>query len=353
MRNQNVEKAVDLILNLFDRLSNGEVLGNPASVRLRSIFDDHVSNHGGSVRLACVFLSAYALIDSNWDYKTVPTGVRGGYGDKRLAGELTFRHVTFHNNITAFGENLGWKGAVRQFDLSQDVRFARYLKNLKELSDSDKIELLNHIAWQLHASRVMPQALPPLPPSYLNYARSLSLCEKLISIPSEGHIQQFLVAAFLEVHRKRFGHRVSTHHPHASDKFDGTKGDIEEYRDYDLVAVYEVTVRKDWKNRLADFERKVREAKLPKYIIIAAGVRNDPELSPATRLVEFSKNLPFDLAVIDIHDFFSVFCAELHRDEIGNAFNRAYQLLSDPRLSGREDILAKYREATSGWIDNQ
>lgn len=224
-------------------------------------------------------------------------------------------------------------------------------KKLSELSEPAKRELLNHIVWQLHASRVFPQALPPLPPSDLTYARSLSLCESLIAIPSEGHIQQFLVAAFLEVHRKRFGHRVSTHHPHASDKFDGTKGDIEEFRDYELVAAYEVTMRNDWKNRLADFGKKVREAKLPKYIIIASDVRNDPELSPATRLVEFSKRLTFDLAVIDIHDFFSVFCAELYRDEISSAFNRTYQLFSDPRLSGREDILAKYREAASGWIE--
>lgn len=172
MRNQNVERAVSLVLDLFDRLSNGEVLGEPASAKLRSLFDDHVSGQHGSVRLACVFLVAYSLVDNSWNYRTVPTGVRGVYGDKRLAGELTFRHVTFHNNITAFGENLGWKGAVRQFDLSQDIRFSGFLKELRELDEPTKQELLNHIVWQLHASRVLPQALPPLPPSYLTYARS-------------------------------------------------------------------------------------------------------------------------------------------------------------------------------------
>ncbi len=55
-----------------------------------------------------------------WDLKSVPIGIRGQYGDKRLAMGLALRHVTFHKNITAFGENLGWKEAVRQFDLSLD-----------------------------------------------------------------------------------------------------------------------------------------------------------------------------------------------------------------------------------------
>lgn len=302
--------------------------------------------------MACAFLTAYSVVDNAWDHRSVPTGVRGTYGDKKLASSLTFRHVTFHKNITAFGENLGWKGAVKQFDLSQDSRFATFLAGLGALPEDEKRRLLHHVAWKIATSRVVPQALPPLPGSYLSYARSLSLCESLLVVPSEGHIQQFLVAAFLEVHRKRFGHRVQTHHPHASDKFDGTKGDIEEFRDYELVAAYEVTVRGDWKNRLSDFGKKIRETNLPKYVIFAAGVRTDPDLSPAARLIDFVHGLPFDLAVVDIRDFFSVFCAELQKEEISAAFNRAYDLLSDPRLSGREDILAKYRDVTSAWLES-
>jgi hypothetical protein len=351
VRNENVEKAVDLLVGLVDRLSNGEALGKPAAEQLSRLFNSHVAGHGGSVKLACAFLTAYSVVDPQWDHKSVPTGIRGAYGDKKLAMALNFRYVTFHNNITAFGENLGWKGAVRQFDLSQDGRFSTYLAALRKLPNGDKATLLNHVAWQLHASRVMPQALPPLPGTYLSYARSLSLCEHLLDVPSEGHVQQFLVAAFLEVHRRRFGNRIVTHHPHASDKFDHTKGDIEEFRDYELVGAYEVTVRGDWKNRLTDFGKKIREANLVKYIIFASNVRNDIELSPAARLVEYVEKLPFDLAVVDIRDFFCVFCAELNREEIAVAFNRAYQLLADPRLSGREDILTKYRAATSEWLE--
>jgi hypothetical protein len=352
MRNEHVQKSVSLIIELLDRLSNGESLGGPASRPIKELFDSHVEAHGGSVRLACIFLAAYTIIDPLWDFKSVPTGIRGQYGDKLLASSLSFRHVTFHRNITAFGENLGWKGAVRQFDLSQDSRFASFLVGLKQLTVDQKVILLNHIAWRLHTSRVIPQALPPLPSTYLSYARSLNLCEKLLVIPSEGHIQQFLVAAFLEVHRRRFGHRISTHHPHASDKFDRRTGDIEEFRESDLVAAYEVTVRDDWKNRLADFGEKVSAGNLPKYVIFAAGIRGDTELRPASRLIEFVDQLPFDLAVVDLLDFSAVFCAELTRDEISQAFNRTYQLLADPRLSGREDILSLYRSTTNEWMES-
>ncbi len=351
MRNTKVQEAVQLLVGQVDRLIGGEALGVPAPSHIADIFDTHVKEQGGSVRLACAFFAAYSLFDYDWDYSSVPTGIRGRYGDKLLASELTSRHITFHHNITAFGENLGWKGAVRNFNLSKDERFLGFLSGLKALSDSDRRLLVNHIAWRLQSSQAVPQALPPLPSSYLSYARSLNLCEKLVATSSEGHIQQFIVAAFLEVHRKRIGHRVETHHPHASDKYDNKKGDIEEYSDTVLVAAYEVTVRNDWKNRLSDFEAKALEGELPKYIILASDVRNDPELYPAEKLIDYVDHLSFDLAVVDLTDFFAVFCAELRKDEIHSAFNSAYRMLNNPKLCGRNDIIQEYCKITKTWLE--
>lgn len=352
MRNVHVQEAVDLLIEHIDKLSEGEAIGTPTPRAVKQIFDDHIEGHGGSVTLACAFLATYSLTDTGWDFNSVPTGIRGKYGDKRLAAELTFRHVTLHKSITAFGENLGWKGNVRSFQLSSDTRFSEFLSNLKKLGLEERRSLVRHIAWRLYESRIVPKALPKLPSNYLSYARSLALCETLLAIPSEGHIQQFLVAAFLEVHRRRLGNRIVTHHPHASDKFDGTTGDIEEFRDYELVAAYEVTVRSDWKNRLADFASKVEEASLPKYIIFASNVRNDPDLFPAANLVNFVERLHFDLAIVDLLDFFSVFCAELQHEEIEQVINRAYEFLCEPRLCGRADFIAKFREATDQWLES-
>ena len=115
MRNLNVQQAVEMLIALVDRLAEGQVLGTPASRSMKAIFDEHVESQGGSVRLACAYLTAYSITDQSWDFNSVPTGTRGKYGDKLLANELTFRHVIFHKNVTAFGENLGWKGNVCQF----------------------------------------------------------------------------------------------------------------------------------------------------------------------------------------------------------------------------------------------
>lgn len=351
MRNTYVEKAVDLIISLFDKLSQGEALGNPPSTSVKSLFNTHMASHGGSVRLASVFLTAYCTLDKDWDFTSVPTGTRGQYGDKKLACALTTRHVTFHKSITAFGENLGWKGNVKEFDLSKDGRFWPYLAQVKSLNKADREALLNHAVWVLFESRVVPKALPPLPSHYLSYANSLALCERLLGIPSEGHIQQFLVAAFLQVHRRRYSHRIATHHPHASDKFDGTYGDIEEFKDDRLVAAYEVTVRPDWKNRLADFGKKAAGGNLAKYVIFASNVRSDSALCPAEHLVSYVEKLSYDLAVVDIKDFFAVFCAELSKEDIALAFNTTYEFLCNPALSGRDDFQKEFLAATDKWLD--
>lgn len=63
MRNEKIEKSVQLVVDLIDRLNKGESLGEPASLEIKNIFDTHVEKQGGSVRLACVFLAAYSLID--------------------------------------------------------------------------------------------------------------------------------------------------------------------------------------------------------------------------------------------------------------------------------------------------
>lgn len=58
MRNEKVQRAVDLLIQFVDRLSNGENLGKPTPTAVKEIFDKHVESHGGSVRLACAFLAA-------------------------------------------------------------------------------------------------------------------------------------------------------------------------------------------------------------------------------------------------------------------------------------------------------
>lgn len=82
MRNLFVQQAVDLLISLVDRLTEGQVLGAPTSRAIKEIYDVHAQSHGGSIRLACAYLAAYSTIDKNWDFDSIPTGTRGQYGDK-------------------------------------------------------------------------------------------------------------------------------------------------------------------------------------------------------------------------------------------------------------------------------
>ena len=68
--------------------------------------DQQLHHNANSVRLASLFLAFYSMVETSWDCDSVPTGIRGKWGDKRLANELTQRNISLHNAITAFGENL-------------------------------------------------------------------------------------------------------------------------------------------------------------------------------------------------------------------------------------------------------
>lgn len=350
-RNLHVEKSVEIILEKIDSYINGGKLKALPEKSIRDAIEVHLKKNGGSVKVASLFLLAYSLVDTNWNKESIPTGIRGKYGDKLLAAELTDRHITFHNNITAFGENLGWKGNVTNINLSNDPRFHGFI-DLFSLNVEHRKQVFEYVCSIVSETRVVPKAIPKLPENYLTYAKSVQLFTRLLSIPSEGHIQQFVVAAFLFHHRARFGIDVLTHHPHASDKFDSTYGDIEEFSDDRLIMAYEVTVRTDWKNRLPDLRTKMNEAGLQKYVLIASDVNRDAQLSNPDLLVNFTENAGFDLAIVDLSDFTRVFCAELKASEIRDVLNTCYGYLLNPKLCGRNEIISSYRDCVDLWLDS-
>ena len=350
-RNINVENAVNSIIQVVDSFIEGAELNNIPKKEIRDALDGHFLKNGGSVKVASIFLLSYSLEDSDWDATSVPVGTRGKYGDKLLAAELTNRYVTFHNNITAFGENLGWKGNVSNINLTKDPRFVDFIGFLS-LEKEDKENIFKYICSLLAESRVVPKAIPKLPANHLTFSRAVSLFTDLVSIQSEGHIQQFLVAAILQHHRSRYGIEIATHHPHASDKFDNTYGDIEEFLDGTLINAYEVTVRPDWKNRIPDLRSKMLESGLQKYVLIASDVNSDDELANPKLLVDFTERAGFDLAIVDLSDFIKVFCAELKAAEIRDVLNTCYEFLLNTKLCGRHDISNAYRQQVDTWIDS-
>jgi hypothetical protein len=241
-RNTSVEAAVRQALDAIDGFIAGDPVDLP-SKQVRELLDAHLQKQKNSVKLATLFLAFYSMEDRAWDANSVPVGIRGANGDKLLAAELTFRHITLHNNITAFGENLGWKGNVANVRLDQDPRFEGFAALLRRSDQTTRGQVANYLAWKFAASRTEPKTLPPVGSDVLTFARAKLLLHALISTQSEGMIPQFLVAALISILRGRQGIRVETHHPHAADKFDQCAGDIEEFAsDGQVRAAYEVTV---------------------------------------------------------------------------------------------------------------
>jgi hypothetical protein len=351
-RNVLIERTVDAALARIDAFIEGEKLHSLPSPAARAAMDRQLGHGSNSVRLASLFLVFYSALDPAWDCNSIPTGIRGQYGDKRLATQLGLRSITLHNAITAFGENLGWKGNVTNSRLQNDVRFDGFARALAKLDIEARRLSADYMAARFAESRKVIAPLPPVADDALTFARARELFYTLIAIPSEGNIQQFLIAALLCVHRRRYGYDVRTHHVHASDRFDTTAGDIEELLNGDLVRAYEVTVRPDWKNRVGDFRKKMDEAGLKKYTIIASNVNSDEELAEPANMITFLSPYGRDIAVVDIHDFVNVFAMELSADELRAAVTQTYSYLTTPTLCGRADIVERFNGAVAGWLDS-
>lgn len=349
-RNVFVERAVQAAISRVDDFISGRTLELPSPAHRRAV-ESILTHRSGSVRLAALFFAFYWLEDSEWDLDHVPIGIRGTFGDKLLSEALTSRSVTFHNTVTAFGENLGWKGNVRSVRLSNDARFQPFLTEIADAVEPERIKVANLLAHRFAESRRETSPLPPVGPDILTFAHAKALLYRLLRLRSEGHIQQFVIAALLREYRVKEGVEVRTHHPHAADKYDETAGDIEEVRDGEVVRAYEVTIRDDWKNRISNFSAKMDRFHLNKYVIIASGVNDDDQWSVPAKLVLNLEPYSRDVAIIDIRDVVNFLAAELSPVQLRNAVNLAYDFLSDRKLSGRNEFREAFRAAVGDWLD--
>jgi hypothetical protein len=193
--------------------------------------------------------------------------------------------------------------------------------------------------------------LPAVGDDVLTFARAKLLFHQLVKLPTEGYVQQFLITALLAEFRRKEGIEITTHHPHAPDKFDKTAGDIEERLHGQLFRAYEVTVRNDWKSRVSGFRAKMDKYELTKYTIIASDVRTDPEWYSPANLIKSLDKYGRDIAVLDIEEVLNFMAAEMSPKELRDAVNQVQKYLSNPRLCGRHDLIEKYRKAVSRWLD--
>ncbi len=185
-RNINVERTVDRILARIDAFIEGEKLARLPSPQARAAIDAQIGHSSNSVRLASLFLVFYSTVDAAWNCNSIPTGIRGQWGDKRLATALGLRNITLHNAITAFGENLGWKGNVTAARLQGDNRFDGLSHALASMTPDDRERAADYMAARFAESRRVIAPLPPVGDDVLTFARARLLFYNLIGIPSES-----------------------------------------------------------------------------------------------------------------------------------------------------------------------
>lgn len=211
-RNIKVERAVSAVLERIDDFIAGHEL-QPLEASLREACDLLLEEQSASARTAGLFFSFYWLLDTKWGGNSVPVGIRGKYGDKLLSESLTERSISMHGSITAFAENLGWKGNVRRFQLSRDERLKDFMAALKKAGARKRRHAADYLAYRFSESRVEDKPLPPVGADVLTFVRAKVLFHQLIALHSEGHVQQFLIAALLHEYRRRHSVEVRTHHP--------------------------------------------------------------------------------------------------------------------------------------------
>lgn len=341
-RNTYVERAVNRALARIDSfVGGGELQQLPASAHRRAC-DQVLQDRSASARVAGLFLSFYRLEDPDWNLQTIPKGTRGKYGDKRLSNELSLRNLTLHSNITAFGENLGWKGDVDKVDLAAESHFAGWIAAILNAQGEEQKRIADYFASRFAQSRVVLKPLPPVGANVLTFVRAKRLFHTVLEIQSNGYIQQFLIAALLYEFRQNQGIEVLTHHPNAADKFDNTAGDIEEKAGGQLIRAYEITMRADWQNRIVDFRKKMDAAGLDKYTIIACGINRDGTWAIPVQMALALNAYERDIAVIDIEDVVNFLVAELTADELRRAVNRIFDYLNNPKLCGKSEYINVY-----------
>lgn len=351
-RNQKVEDAVNEFVSCVDRYLDDSTKTVGLLPPLTRRVTEELFKKSSSIALCASFLVFYKLVEITFDFDQIPSGTRGKYGDKKLSEELTIRHITEHGRIVSFGENIGSKGAVKNFSLQTDPRFETFINHVKLLSNQDLKNLSCYIAWKYASSQRIPEALPPISPDTLTFVRAKKLLHELLSIKSNGSIQQLLLAGLLYVLKERQQITIRTHHPNAADRYDHSAGDIEEVKDDKIIAAYEITVRPDWKNRISSFQTKMDKFNLKKYIIIASNVNLDSSVSEPSKLGDLFERYERDIAVLDILDVVNYLAAELSAEELRRAINKTDFYLRSPSLCGVATIVDSYTEAVGNWLDS-
>jgi hypothetical protein len=311
-----------LILNGDDLLTKSP---DQAGV-LANFFAGNIDGRGG-IRLAVKNLDG----DTNADL------VAGEAG--KCAEWLKKRYVNTPENVD---QNRGGARA-----LGNRPEYDAFLVWASE-ADRTEAELqaaLNYVCLRIVQTARPVKAMPQLEKSKLTFAAVLGLLEEMLTIPSRGTYQQFIVAALLtgRVQQSETKQRVETKAVNATDESSRAAADVQIKSGTRVEEAYEVTGN-DWATKLGEAEKKIRRHDLSRIHIVA-------RVADVQDMIDQLSRQAFDISALDLTAFVSVLVSELRREYRAAALRRLHELLERHQadielVNGYVDLLAKHSLVT-------
>lgn len=278
-------------------------------------------------REAILIQSAYQVVaDKRLDLTLAVPGARDC--GKRLGVFLKANHISGTKDAyQSIGKNVSnlIRGVLPPYD-----ELLIWTKG----ATGDQIEAMFHyMAASLSALAKPVKPMPKLDQGTLDFGAVTNLVNDLLSRPSGGAYQQFLVAAFIEAAIEEFGaggingFKVDTKSLNATDATSRVAGDVQVRQRGSTAAAFEVTAN-DWKFKLDQALQSAREGGLGRIHILAAvegGAMKDA--SEVTGKAA-------DISVLDVRSFLHSVNAFLQKPTRAVALAAMHPLLVDrqPKL---------------------
>ena len=273
---------------------------------------------------------AYALCAPGLDTNERPPGARTT--GSRLGTFFASRHVpAVDNGYQNIGKNSTrlTRGNVAEFD-----GFLGWAAT----ASTGQIQACLDFACATIAATARPMAsMPDLDVGRLTFAGVMRIQNRLLTTPSEGAHEQYLVASLIEAIIEQNAldkqYRVQTKKLNTTDASSSVAGDIQVMTGNRVLEAYEVTAN-DWRTKVDGIGQKVRTHDLSRIHIVAGG-RIDGD-----SVVGGLAGVPEDVSVLGLEAVCSVILSALTRQYRAAALRRLYELLD--RYAGSARLVNDY-----------
>jgi hypothetical protein len=206
------------------------------------------------------------------------------------------------------------------------------------------------LAGVAETARSLP-ALPPIDTARLTFPAMAGLLDELLSTPSGGAYEQFVIAALLHAYVEQLGirknERVVTKSLNAADASAKAAGDVQHVAGGQVLEAYEVTAN-DWRTKVAQAIEALRHYDLPRVHIV--GAARDVA---AQELADALPEPTLDVSVLDIRHEVRSLTHRLLKPARRSAIERLYDHLVFRQP--REDLVALLVDALTrrGLVEPQ